>query len=167
MTSLTRWKLAALAAAMLLTPMASTVACGKARSSRLVPGVYHEVSESDAENLEFRSDGTFVWTMNGCDTFGFQCGEWKQSLDGTITITPTGAVPRPFHWGEHVDVVAVGDGLVVRSVNASHKTITEKWKRGRVCAACDVGTGLGPGAPPRPCDEAMPKCPFRLTRDSD
>jgi hypothetical protein len=160
---------AAFALALAAVPCAALVACGSATdstvtssggSSGVAPSpapssaspdttllnVYH-LDQVDATNLELRPDGSFQWTIEGCDFGGGQCGGWTKKNDAFVLS----GGPSGLEWSygssfkERVTALEAsraGDDLVVSGVTASGEAFTQTWKKGRSCALC--GGTLGP-----------------------
>lgn len=108
-------------------------------------GTYHRPDESNAVNLVLEGDGTFRWTIDGCDVTSGDCGQWRKSQPHTIVLLSS----KPtFLWSERggtsevskLDVVGEPNGdLVIMMPSPGAKPTAQRWKRGRVCAACERG----------------------------
>lgn len=113
-------------------------------------GTYYLPDQADASNLVLDADGTFHWTIEGCDFGGGDCGTWKRSQPHTIVLQPSPGKPT-FQWasgggvGQVASVnVASNAGstdLVIDVPQKGEKPTVARWKQGRVCAVCGGGTG--------------------------
>jgi hypothetical protein len=122
---------------------------------------YHLEGKIDAVNLALEPDGTFHWTINGCDFFGGDCGVWVAEGSGAI-LTPHSSLPS-FDWVNDgtfaAKVVRVtlrpgpaGDQVTASGVQTDGQPFKQTWKQGRVCPECG---GLGPTAL-YPCSDPLP-----------
>src|SRR5260221_5075223 len=121
-------------------------------------GVYHH-AQVDATNLDLRDDGTFVWTIAGCDFGGGGCGTWTDDGRG-LTLTSSGG--KPLMWSHDgsfqfaIDWAVVtktdtGVSVTARPADGS-ADFTDTWSTGRVCPICTSG---GPSGQ-KSCDAALP-----------
>lgn len=112
-----------------------------------VVGVYH-LSQVDATNLQLDADGTFRWTIEGCDFGGGQCGTWTKNASGEIMLSAgdaelewswDGSFRQGMRW---LRVSKTADGVHVEGETTSSEHVTQEWEAGRSCAVC--GGNLGP-----------------------
>jgi hypothetical protein len=124
-----------------------------------VVGIYH-LSQVDATNLELRADGTYRWTIEGCDFGGGQCGYWKKALSGEVMLSAgdadlewswDGSFKQKMRW---LSVTKTADGVRVVGETSSSQKVTQDWKTGRSCAVC--GGNLGPTGQ-KECTEPLPE----------
>ena len=140
--------------ATLLAAVLPQLGCRHATSALV--GTYHLVDEhgGGAHNLEIRADGTFVWSVEGCDFIGGDHGNWDRAPDGRdgIVLRPRGIGwlvrdPSPdFRWEgsdglpthrtQRLVVRPGGTGAVVVIGELDGATVDETWSPGRVCAPC-------------------------------
>lgn len=121
-------------------------------------GIWHR-AQVDATNLEIKADGTFRWTIEGCDFGGGDCGVWKAHPEGGIVLRPA-AGDTSFEWmgsgfrdaASALRVTRVGDTVVIRGT-VGGEVRDQKWELGRVCAQC--GGTLGPTGQ-NACDVPLP-----------
>ncbi len=127
-------------------------------------GTYFVPDKVDATNLVLEADGTFRWTIDGCDFGGGDCGVWKRSQPHTIVLLPSPGKTK-FNWNGGVGVSAVtemnvvGDpsgDLVMQISSPGEKPLAQRWKQGRVCAVC--GGGLGPTGQKQCTEPVNPRC---------
>lgn len=132
---------------------------------------YHLEGTVDAVNLVVVPDGSFFWTINGCDFFGGDCAIWtKQGVD--IELRPIDA-RLLFRWVQGgsfaTEVVRVTlrpagpDQVTADGVTTGGTAFKQRWSLGQICPSCG---GLGPTAlypcsdplaPPESCvDEDAP-----------
>lgn len=133
-------------------------AAAPATAATALVGVYHH-AQVDATNLDLRDDGTFVWTIAGCDFAGGGCGTWT---DDGRALTLRSSNGKPLTWSHDGSFVFRIDWAVVTktddgaSVTArpsdGSPDFTDTWKAGRVCPICSGG---GPSGE-RECNEALP-----------
>jgi hypothetical protein len=125
-------------------------------------GAYHEAGEGDALNLVIDADGTWRWTINGCDFKGSACGTWAKNGDRLELSAPDAGKNAWINDVGLVDILgtlgatAQGDEMVITGrVDAGEvRGLEQRWQRGAVCPVCEEGGG------PRalePCDKAPPK----------
>jgi hypothetical protein len=113
-------------------------------------GTYYLPDQADASNLVLEPDGTFHWTIEGCDFGGGDCGTWKRSQPHTIVLQPSPG-KTTFQWGSGGGVSATtsvniasnagSTDLVVDVPQQGAKPLAARWKLGRICAVCGGGTG--------------------------
>jgi hypothetical protein len=114
-------------------------------------GTYHVAGAADAVNLVLEADGTFRWTLDGCDFGDGDCGVWKKSQPHTIVLLSSAATANAtFAWNMGVGVSettrldvstdASGD-LIVSLPQEGAKPTAQRWVKGRVCAICEGGDG--------------------------
>lgn len=107
-------------------------------------GTYYLPDHVDAANLVIDADGSFHWTMDGCDYVGGDCGRWMKSQPQSIVLLPAGT--DSFFWSSgssvvkqqtQLDVVGEPNGdLVVSIASPGFKAEAQRWKKGRLCVAC-------------------------------
>jgi len=127
--------------------------------------IYHLEGAVDAVNLVVVPDGSFFWTINGCDFFGGDCAVWtKHGVD--IELRPTDA-RLLFRWVQGgsfaTEVVRVTlrpagpDQVTADGVTTGGTAFKQLWSLGQICPSCG---GMGPTAlypcsdpllPPAPC----------------
>jgi hypothetical protein len=159
--------------ALVLLPTLVLAACGGAAatpdsssapapSSSPAPGIYH-LDQVDATNLEIYPDGTYAWSIEGCDFGGGQCGAWKPNQVGNLVLS-AGSADLEWSYGgsfrqklASAMVVKKGDDLEVVGETDDGERFTQTWRRGRSCAVCgDTASGsLGPVGQ-QECDEPLP-----------
>jgi hypothetical protein len=120
--------------------------------------VYH-LDQVDATNLELRPDGSFQWTIEGCDFGGGQCGGWAKQDDKLVLSGGPPGLEWSYGGSFKQRVTALvatkkGDDLVVSGLTASGESFTQLWKQGRSCALC--GGQLGPTGQSA-CSDPLPK----------
>ncbi len=125
-------------------------------------GTYHLPDQADASNLVLDADGTFRWTIEGCDLGGGDCGTWKRSQPHTIVLQPSPG-KASFQWSSgggispttalNVSSNAGSADLVIEVPQKGEKPTVARWKPGRVCAVC--GGGAGPTGQ-KACTDAVP-----------
>jgi hypothetical protein len=116
-------------------------------------GTYHLVDEhrGGAHNLQIKANGTFLWSVEGCDSIGGDNGYWEPTGDG-IALRPRGtgwlvrdpspdfrwegADGLPTHRVRQLVVRAGADGSVIVSGDLEQAPIEERWIAGEVCAPC-------------------------------
>ncbi|HEY5926213.1 MAG TPA: hypothetical protein VIV11_31225 [Kofleriaceae bacterium] len=111
-------------------------------------GFFHH-DAVDAVNLRISDDGTFQWTIYGCDFGATVDGVWTRSGE-TIVLRSADAAPLDWSHGgsfrfqvDHVEVVAIDGRLDAVGKTATHGVAFEQsWAAGGVCAVC--GGPLGP-----------------------
>lgn len=123
-----------------------------------VVGVYH-LSQVDATNLQLDADGTFRWTIEGCDYGGGQCGRWTKDAAGEIMLSAgdaelewswDGSFKQGMRW---LRVSKTSDGVHVEGETTSSEHVRQEWKAGRACAVC--GGNLGPTGQSE-CNDPLP-----------
>ncbi len=106
----------------------------------------HEVDGIDSTNLWLNEDGSFVWTINGCDFSGGGLGRWSVVSDSEITLLPPEGEDA-FLWlddisfmneVESVTLTPADTGFVADASDNS----TTRWATGASCADC--GGDMGP-----------------------
>lgn len=112
-------------------------------------GTYFVPDKVDATNLVLEADGTFRWTIDGCDFSGGDCGIWKRSQPHTIVLLPSPGKAQ-FAWDgregagavTQMNVVGDANGDLVMPISVpGAKPLAQRWKQGRVCVVCGGGTG--------------------------
>lgn len=124
-----------------------------------VVGIYH-LDQVDATNLEIRSDGSYQWSIEGCDFGGGQCGTWKSNAEGVLALE-SGSAPVEWSYGgsfraelTRLAVKKDGDDVLVLGETKDGKSFEQSWKKGRSCALC--GGQLGPTGQ-EACSTPLPK----------
>lgn len=132
-------------------------------TGRNTVGTWH-LQQVDATNLEIKSDGTFRWSIEGCDFGGGDCGTWTLDPDG-LGIRLNGTREGGFTWSSDgsfktpvtsLRVTRTNDAsavLVTDPNDASASKPSQRWESGRVCAIC--GGNLGPTGQQK-CSEPLP-----------
>lgn len=122
--------------------------------------IYHLEGKVDAVNLALEPDGTFHWTIDGCDFFGGDCGDWTAEGSGAILRPRTGT--GFFTWVHDGSFAAkavlvklrpgpAGDQVTASGVQLDDQPFKQTWTLGRICPACG---GLGPTAL-YPCNDPL------------
>ena len=112
--------------------------------------IYHLEGLVDAVNLAVSPDGTFFWTIDGCDFFGGDCALWARQGSG-MQLEPVPGKPS-FRWvhngsfGTEVTRITLRPGPGADQATADGVTLTgvafqQLWIAGRICPRCG---GLGP-----------------------
>lgn len=134
-------------------------ASGATLSAAPLPlGTYH-LDQVDATNLDLRADGTYQWSIEGCDFGGGQCGTWKQDDAGNLLLTGGSAeIVWTFEgsFKQPMRTLAVkkdGEDVTVVGETKGGKQVSQKWKKGRRCAVC--GGNVGPTGQ-EACDTPLP-----------
>ena len=123
--------------------------------------IYHLDGMVDAVNLALLADGTFHWTIDGCDFFGGDCGVWVPEGSGAI-LTPNAGVAA-FNWVNGGTFAAravrvtlrpgpAGDQVTASGLQLDGQPFKQTWNEGRICAMCG---GLGPTGL-QPCSDPLP-----------
>jgi hypothetical protein len=122
-------------------------------------GIYH-LTQVDATNLELRADGTYTWTIEGCDFGGGQCGTWKAGLGGAVVLEADKDEMEWMHDGSfkrRVKTLRVekdgAKGVTVQGITDDGEAFKQSWSAGRACAIC--GGNLGPTGQEE-CDAPLP-----------
>jgi len=106
------------------------------------PFALHALGKADASTLTFEADGTWLWTLYGCDVFDCAGGNWIVQGDELLLTALAG---RPLFWdrepAEEVHVRHRRGGGV--SVGADSREADGLWAYGARCADC-CGGGPGP-----------------------
>jgi hypothetical protein len=122
-------------------------------------GTYH-LDQVDATNLDIRADGSYQWSIEGCDFGGGQCGTWKQNDAGNLVLESGSAEIEWSYDGSFkqplrtLSVKKNGEDVSVVGETKDGKTFTQSWKKGRSCAVC--GGNLGPTGQ-EACSTPLPK----------
>lgn len=130
-------------------------------------GVYHLPSEEgatvvDAVNLQLDEDGTFAWTVEGCDYCSGDRGVWKEAGQALVLSPRSGTSLRWFHgvtfkFAVKEVRVEAGEGPgAIRVTGISEEmqeAFVQDWPAGRMCPNCD--SGLGPDGFAL-CDDPLP-----------
>ncbi len=141
------------------TPTGSSGSSGGTATGAALVGTYH-LSEVDATNLDVRSDGTYQWSIEGCDFGGGQCGTWTTKDEGTIVLESGGADIEWSYGGSFRQVVKTltvkknGEDVTVVGVTSAGESFEQPWTKGRSCAVC--GGSLGPTGQ-EACGTPLPK----------
>lgn len=135
------------------TESTPTGSSGSSGSSGATPtaaelvGTYH-LAQVDATNLDVRADGTYQWSIEGCDFGGGQCGTWKTNEEGALVLESGGADIEWSYGGSFRQVMQTltvkknGEDVTVFGVTKTGKSFEQSWTKGRSCALC--GGNLGP-----------------------
>ncbi|MBX3191064.1 MAG: hypothetical protein KF819_28970 [Labilithrix sp.] len=110
-------------------------------------GIWHR-EQVDATNLEIKPDGTFLWSIEGCDFGGGGCGRWQADAEGIVLQPLEGNVS--FEWSHQgfkdrvrfIRIKREGETVAIRGMIVDGESFTQTWKSGRSCAIC--GGSLGP-----------------------
>jgi hypothetical protein len=106
------------------------------------PFALHALGKADASTLTFEADGTWLWTLYGCDVVDCAGGNWIVEGDDLLLTALAG---RRLFWdrepAEAVHVRHRRDGDV--SVRADSREADSGWAYGARCADC-CGGGPGP-----------------------
>lgn len=146
-----------------LAALACVVSChadpprSSTSSTNTLLGTFHYEGIPDAANLVVREDGTFAWSLEGCDFGGNNCGRWRRDGDALL-LEPSGDA-KHLGWLEdrcnlHVRITRGDDDSIVVDSGGHVRT----WKRGALCAVC------GPEGPTalQACSE--PRVPPQCTQ---
>jgi len=128
------------------------IGCAQEPEDQTLPvaysGVFHH-DAVDAVNLRINDDGTFKWTIYGCDFGASVEGVWTRSGDRIVLRSADGAQLDWSNAGsfrfpvDYVEVVAVDGQLdVTGKTNLGGVAFEQTWPSGGVCVAC--GGQLGP-----------------------
>ena len=132
---------------------------GGAPTGSALVGTFH-LDQVDATNLDVRADGTYQWSIEGCDFGGGQCGTWKVSDENTVVLESGSADVEWSYAGSFRQVVQTlkvkknGDDVTVLGVTKDGESFEQSWKKGRSCALC--GGSLGPTGQ-EACTAPLPK----------
>jgi hypothetical protein len=140
------------------TPMKEATPSSPVAPDSLV-GTYH-LTQVDATNLQIRADGTYTWTIEGCDFGGGQCGTWRSGLGGTVILEADKDEMEWTHDGsfkQRVQTLRVEKdgtkGVTVQGITSDGQAFRQSWSAGRACAIC--GGNLGPTGQ-ETCDAPLP-----------
>lgn len=109
---------------------------------------YFHYEQIDATNLRLEEDGTFRWTISGCDFGGGDEGRWTVDGDKVLLRSATAAPLTWSHDGSfafRVDEVELSAGsgtLTAIGRNGGADAFEQTWLAGGACAIC--GGDLGP-----------------------
>lgn len=109
--------------------------------------VFH-YGAGEALNLAIGADGTFVWTLDGCDVIGGDEGRWEKESGGRLTLLPARGRDT-FRWSDgrfvgrvhELHLVRSAMGVEVEGRMETGETLRQSWTRGCVCPVCAT---LGP-----------------------
>lgn len=130
-------------------------------------GVFHQEGLLDEVNFRMEPNGTFRWTIYGCDFCSGGEGRWESGTNGVTLLSASGQ-PR-FNWIVHPSFLAPVDSVVITEDAGGFvadgivhwqdgdKPFHQSWPRGRICAQCGF---LGPTGLVG-CDEPVSQCSLR------
>jgi hypothetical protein len=103
---------------------------------------FHRPSIVDANVLELRADGTFVYTLGGCDAVECAWGQWA-TVAGTIRLTPP-PDEAVFRWPDEfaLDVVSAvvlspaPEGMNARVTAPDRADFEQAWRSRGLSLSC-------------------------------
>lgn len=94
---------------------------------------FHQPSIIDGNVLELRADGTFVYTLGGCEAVQCAWGQWQSDVDGIRLLPPTdeGAFRWPDEFALHavrtVVLSPTDEGVAARVEAADRLGYDQRW----------------------------------------
>ena len=126
---------------------------------------FHRPSIVDANVLELRADGTFIYTLGGCDAVECAWGHWETRADGIHLRPPEGEAG--FRWPDEFALETVSavvlspnaDGVAARVTAADRADFAQDWRvRGLAVDCIDWSVSLS-DAPAEPQSCSAPAYP--------